>query len=150
MNIVVKRPIELQPKNPVATFVNDYGETEIIHRKKGKRLSVFRGGNTPALRMNRAAAILIGQNIRQRRLAAGLSMRQLSIRAGLHNVSPKQYIHALETAMRSEGMRFGTLYAIAYALGCEPRELLPPMESVMELAGVGPGQVSALAVGGDA
>lgn len=138
--------VVFEPRNPVASFVDDHGEQQIIHRPKGRRLSVFRGGNTPALRMNRAAAILMGRKLRARRLKAGLSQTKLSIKAGLKNVNPKQYISALETGWRREGMRFGTLYALAHALDCEIRDLMPSVAEVVALAGVSEETIQTLMV----
>lgn len=123
--------VDYKPKNPVASYVDVYGETRIIHKPKGRRLSVFCGGNTVALRMNRASAILIGKKIKEIRLKKGISQRTLCVRAGLQNVNPKQYIHAIENATRQAGSRMGTLYAIAYALECEVYEIVPTINEVM-------------------
>lgn len=131
-----KRDITLSPKNPVASFVDGYGDLQVIHRKKGRRLSVFKGGDTPALRMNRAAAILIGENIKARRLEKKLSQKNLCVRAGLCNVNPKQYIHAIESASRMAGCKTGTLYAIAFALDCDASDLMPSLAEVMKYAGM--------------
>lgn len=128
--------MDYQPKNAVATFVDQYGDEQVIHRPKGRRLSVFKGLNTPAMKLNRAIAVLSGQRIRTRRLELGLSQKQLCQRAGLANVNPKQYIHAIEAATRNNGVRQGTLYALAYALECEPGELLPTKLEAMTLANV--------------
>ena len=129
--------IDWKPNRPVAEFVDDYGERRVIHRNKktSKTLSVFREATTPTLRMNRAVAVLLGQNIRTRRLALNLSPRDLCERAGLIDQNPKQRVHAMESAARREGIRLGTLYALAHALECLPGDLLPPMADVLELAG---------------
>lgn len=140
-----KRSVVQQPVNPVATFVDNYGELRVIHRKQGRRLSVFNGGDTPALRMNRAAAILIGKNIKAKRLEHKMSQKLLCQKAGLVNVNPKQCIHSLENAKRQGGSRMGTLYAIAFALECEVSELLPSVEAVLEYAEMDTRKVSVLA-----
>lgn len=137
------------PRNPVATFENEYGETEIIHRPKGRALKLYRGLNTPVLRMNRAAATLLGQLVRSRRKALGLSLKQLCLRAGLKDANPKQRIHAIETAMRAEGVRLGTLYALAHALECEVGDLLPAKADVIAAAEVTPQSVETLSAIGD-
>lgn len=128
--------MDYQPKNPVATFVDEYGEEQIIHRPKGRRLSVFRGMNTPALKLNRAIAVLSGKLIKKRRVELGLSQKQLCQRAGLANVNPKQYIWAIENATRTNGIRQGTLFALAYALECDPCDLLPTIKDAMKEAEV--------------
>lgn len=125
-----------EPVNPVAEFVDNYGETRVIHRKRGRRLSVFNGGDTPVLRMNRAAAILSGGLIKQKRIERGLTARELCLRAGFVDVNPKQRIYALENATREQGVRLGTLYALAHALECDVSDLLPSLPDVLKLAGV--------------
>jgi hypothetical protein len=65
-----------------------------------------------------------------------MTMRELSVRAGLHNVNPKQYIHGIESAKQSRGVRMGTLYALAHALGLNPSDLLPTTDEVLVLASV--------------
>jgi DNA-binding Xre family transcriptional regulator len=128
--------VEFSPKNPVASFVDQYGDEQVIHRPKGRRLSIYKGGNTPILRMNRAVAILMGQLIRAKRLERGLSQRELCVRAGFVGQHPKQRIYAIESATRNEGIRLGTLYALADALDCDVSDLLPNKSDVMQLAGV--------------
>lgn len=143
MNIETKRV----PINPVARFVDGYGDERIIHRgKKGRRLSVFNGPGTPQQQINRAVAVLLGQAIRVRRQKLGLSMRELSVRAGLVNVSPKQYISSIERASRQEGVRLGTLYALASALECEAGDLLPTVSDACQAAGIRVGTIRALGV----
>lgn len=128
--------VRQQPRNPIATFVDNYGEARIIHRLKGRRLSVFNGPGTPVQLMNRATAILMGKRIRARRKALGLSAKELVQRAGFVDVNPKQRVYAIETAGREQGIKLGTLYALAHALECSPCDLLPPLEEVMKAAGV--------------
>lgn len=139
--------IEYQPRNVVAEFVDDYGDRQIIHRgSQGKRLSVFKGLDTPALRLNRAIAELMGARIRARRIELGLSLKEVAYRAGMQTVSPKQYIHSIETPLqhRKSTVRLGTLYALAYALECNPSDLLPEPAEVMALANVSPEEFKAL------
>lgn len=130
--------LDLKPKNPIAEFTDEYGDKRIIHRKKGRRLSVFNGGDTVALKMNRACAVIIGKKIKARRTLLMMSQKVLCQKAGLQNVNPKQYIHAIENATRLAGCRTGTLYAIAYALECEVTDLLPSLNEVMKVSDVGP------------
>lgn len=129
--------LDLKPKNPIASFVDEYGDTRIIHRKQGRRLSVFCGGDTVPLKMNRAAAILIGKNIKQRRLKLSMSQKRLCQIAGFQSVNPKQYISGIENAKRGGGCKTGSLYAIAYALQCEVCDLLPTVSQVLEAANIG-------------
>lgn len=138
--------IEKQPDQPIATFIDGYGEERVIHRRNGSGLAVFNGGNTPVLRMTRAAAILIGKRIKARRGELGISQRELCQRAGLTDVNPKQRVHAIENATRMRGLRMGTLYALAYALECDVAALLPPHSEVMALSGVAPRSVAPLEI----
>jgi DNA-binding Xre family transcriptional regulator len=140
--------IVFEPRNPVAEFQDEHGDTQTIHRPKGRRLSVYRGGNTPVLRMNRAVAVLLGERIRARRLMLGMTQEQLCLKAGFVHTHPKQRMADIERATRAEGIRLGSLYAVAYALGCHPGDLLPPMDDVMKLAGVGPQAATPLVVTG--
>jgi DNA-binding Xre family transcriptional regulator len=128
--------VRWQPKNVVATYVDEYGEERAIHAPKGRRLSRATNSDTVVARMNRAAAILIGQRIRARRLEMGLTMKELGDRAGLKNANQKAYVNALEKSSRKEGMRFGTIFALATALHCEVADLLPTTAEVLAGAGV--------------
>lgn len=139
--------VDFKPRDPVAKFTDANGDERIIHRPKGRRLSVFNGGNTPVLRMNRAAAILIGRRIRDRRIQLGMSQTKLCLAAGLKNMNPKQYISSLERASRKEGMRFGTLFAMAHAMSCQPADLMPTVAEVIALAGITREQVETLTAG---
>lgn len=138
--------LKLEPKNPIASFVDTYGDERVIHRPVGRKLAVFNGGDTPILRMNRAVAVLFGQRVHQRRGALKLSQRELCQRAGFVDVNPKQRIHAIETATRLKGVRFGTLYALAHALECEPFDLMPTLQEALDLAGVSPQSIASLNV----
>ena len=126
-----------KPRNPVAIYTDNHGEERIIHAPKGRSVRRFEGSDTPQRRMNRAAAILIGQAIRERRTSLGMTQKDLCLRAGLVNTNPKAYISDMENARRAEGMRLGTLFALAVALECEVSALLPTTDAIMEVAGVG-------------
>lgn len=119
-------------------FEDQYGDQRVIHRLKGQRLAVKRQGNTPAHAMNRAAAVLIGQNIRKARLAAGMTLDELCRRAGLAAApgQGKMRMYEIEKAERREGVRTGTLYAIAVALDLPITMLMPTNQEVAESAGV--------------
>lgn len=132
--MTMRKELILQPKNPVAEFTDQYGEKQVIHRKKGRRLSVFRNNETPVLVINRAVSILIGQKIKAKRLSLKMTLRDLCIRTGISNVNPKEYMWSIESATRMNGCRMGTLFAIARALNCEVSELLPTTKEALEYA----------------
>jgi hypothetical protein len=136
--------VRYQPRNVIATYTDDFGEERAIHRPKGSGLRVAKNSDTPVHRMNRAAAILIGQRIRAARLAAQMTMQELGERAGLKNANQKAYVNALEKATRHEGMRLGTLFALATALDLEVSALLPTTAEVRAGAGVRTRSVHAL------
>lgn len=142
----MKKDVTLKPTNPIATFTDKFGDEQVIHRKKGRRLSVFTGGETPVLKMNRAAAILIGEKIKSKRILQGLTLRQLCLKAGLQNVNPKEYMFSIENATRMAGCRTGTLYALAFALNCEPTEIMPTVNEVVEYANINKSDLQVLSV----
>lgn len=87
--------------------------------------------------MNRVAAVEIGRRIRQAREAAGMTLEELCIRSGLvANSSPKSRMWEIENAIRQQGPRLGTLYAIAHALAVPVERLLPSVKEVVECAGI--------------
>jgi DNA-binding Xre family transcriptional regulator len=127
-------------------FEDQYGDVRVIHRKKGSRLSVKRLGDTPVHALNRAAAVLIGYKIREVRTRKSMSLADLCIKAGLASATPKQRMHEIEVGKRQEGMRLGTLFAIALALEVDVSSLLPRSAEVAEKAGVVPDTTTSLKV----
>lgn len=134
-----------RPERVIASYEDQFGDTKLIHRPKGKALRIVKNCNTPALRMNRVAATLIGQKIKQLRLAKCMSLEELASLAGLASQTPKQYMWSIEQATRGEGVRTGTLYALAIALDCEVSDLLPTTGEVASAASVAFQQTVALA-----
>lgn len=63
---------------------------------------------------------VLARNVRRLRTAAGLSQEELAARAGLH----RTYISSVERRQRNVSLE--NIYALASALGCDPRELLAP------------------------
>ena len=121
----------------IATFQDHFGEERRIYRESARSaLKVAKNTDTVSHKMNRVAAVLIGARIKERRVAAGLTLEALCERAGLKAANPKQLMWEIENAIRQEGMRMGTLYAIAHVLECEPGELLPPVQEVASHAGI--------------
>ena len=62
-------------------------------------------------------------NVRRLRTATGLSQEELAARAGLH----RTYISSIERGQRNVSLE--NIFALASALGCDPRELLAPLTS---------------------
>lgn len=122
-------------KNVVATFADKYGEVKQIHATR-HGLKVARGKSTVVLKLNGAIAPLIGLNIRRERLAQKMTLEQLCRKAGLASATPKSRMYEIEKGSRGEGIRMGTLYAIAVALGVAPSYLLPSTEEALRDAGV--------------
>lgn len=115
-------------------FTDRYGETRTIHHNQspGGPLRVKRVGTTPALALNRPVAERLGTRVKELRVARGWSMTELAERSGLRG--DKQTIYAIETAMRGQGVRLGTLYALAMAFDVEAADLLPAVSDVTSVA----------------
>lgn len=121
----------------VAKVVDQYGDERTIYKSKGGSLRIKnRDDNSVALKMNRVAGKLIGAKIKIRRLEADMTLDELCKRAGLRSQTPKQQMWQIENAVRKEGVRIGTLYAIAAALDCDIRDIMPSPQEVMKAAGV--------------
>lgn len=120
----------------VATFTTPTGDVRVIHKTR-RGLSVKRERSTNVLALTNAAAPLIGKRIREARLRAGLSLEEVGRRAGFRNANLKNYVWALENPLASDrgAFRFGTLYALSFALGVSPHDLLPSTSEVLAAAG---------------
>jgi DNA-binding XRE family transcriptional regulator len=127
-------------------FTDKYGRERTIHKKADGGLAVKRLRQTPALALNQVAGRLVGNRIREARCAAGLTMEELCVKAGLSSATPKQRMWEIEKGTRKEGVRLGTLYAIAAALGIEAQTLLPTTEELLQAAGVSSVTVTTLSV----
>lgn len=130
-------------KGVVATFTDRYGTERKVHATR-HGLTVKREAQTVALKLNQQIAGMIGTNIREARIARGWSLEELCIKAGLASATPKNRMWEIENSIRKEGIRLGTLYALAAALDVEPASLLPSLETVMALAEVAPVSVEML------
>lgn len=127
-------------------FVDQYGENRTIYRQKGNALRVKKRDDTVSHILNRVAAEMMGERIKQKRIERGLTLDELLTKAGLA-AGPgqgKQRMWEIENAGRNrarphsnfQGVRFGTLYALAIALECEAAELMPTAKEVADRAGV--------------
>lgn len=121
--------------NEVATYTDRYGDERTIHRTR-HGLKVKRQGQTPILALNPAVAELVGARIRELRLERGWTLEELATRCGITSGHPKSRMWAIENSGRGEGIRFGTLYTLAIALGVEATDLLPTVEQVTGAADV--------------
>ncbi len=119
----------------VATYTDRYGDIRKIHGTRNglKRKREFL---TPTLLLNQAVAGLIGARIKAERQHQGLTLEQLAIKAGLVSVAPKSRMWEIENAIRKEGIRHGTIYALAIALGVEATQFLPSIAEVSWLVSV--------------
>ena len=126
-------------------FLDQYGEKRIIHNPRGRGLRLKKHDDTISHVLNRAAGGMIGARIKARRLAAGLTLDELLTKAGLV-AGPgqgKARMWEIENAGQNsptrknkQGVRFGTLYALAIALECEPFDLMPTAKEVAAVANV--------------
>lgn len=116
-------------------YKDRFGDDRVI-RKTRRGWQKKRTRRTPALAFCRAIAAPIGAEIGRRRRAAGLTLKELCETAGLAGESPKSRMWAIENATRTQGIRLGTIYAIASALGVEATDLMPTVREASEAAGV--------------
>lgn len=119
----------------IAEFINDYEERTIVHRDERGRIRIRRNQEVVALRMSKEISKIVGARIRAERKQQGMQLAVLARRAGL--TPTKQRMREIEQGSRS-GMRIGTIYALAWALGVNPLDLLPNMEEVMKQSAVLP------------
>lgn len=117
----------------VAQYVDKYGDTRTIH-KTPNGLRVKNKRKTPVLAMNPVVSEMVGERVRELRLERGLSLEQLATLAGMGTGHPKERMWQIENATRGAGVRMGTLYALAMALGVEATDLLPSTERVRKMA----------------
>lgn len=125
----------------IATVRDRFDEPRNVVQR-GSRIRIANTGTTLTLEMNREAAILIGKKIRQLRTDRGLGLEQLAIMCGITSGWPKNRMHEIEMCVRQQGVRIGTLYAIAAALKVEVSELMPSVADVMKMAKVAKGAQS--------
>lgn len=128
---------------PVAEFTDKYGETKIIHRDKNG-LRVKRECKTPILRFNQAISRQVGAKVKARRIACGMTLEQLATKCGITSGHPKNRMWEIENALRGQGMRMGTLFALAWALDCEVGDLLPSVADALANSEIEPKAVCLL------
>lgn len=121
-------------KNPkvVAKYIDAHGNVRRIHKNRGNRLAVARLRSTPILELNRTAARLMGAKIMAKRKERGFTLLELGARAGFVDADPKSRMWSIENSVRQEGVRLGTLYALAIALECGIEDLLPSPAEVLD------------------
>jgi DNA-binding Xre family transcriptional regulator len=120
----------------IATFDDKFGEERVVHRATDGHLRVRRQMKTPGVRMNRIVSHLIGMRIKELRIERNLTLQELATACGMGTGNPKERMWSIENATRNEGVKMGTLYVIALALGVEVAELLPSVSEVALLADV--------------
>ena len=70
---------------------------------------------------------VFGETLREIRVESKLSQEQLGILSGLH----RTYISSVEREQRNVSLQ--NVFAIAQALGCDPRDLLTPVSATPDL-----------------
>ncbi len=126
-----------------AIFTDKYGEQRVIH-KAPNGWQAKREKLTPALLLNRSIAGLIGRRVRALRRSRSMTLAELCLAAGLVSATPKSRMWEIENAVRPDGIRLGTLYALAIALGVEATELLAPVADVLALTPIEKAEVERL------
>jgi hypothetical protein len=117
-------------------FTDSYGDERVIRKRVSGGFSVKRDAVTPILAINREVSCLVGKRIHALRVERGLTLVELATRIGAGTGNPKQRMWQIEnpgvreTGETYGGMRLGTLYALAIALGVEVIDLLPAVSEV--------------------
>lgn len=122
-------------KNIVAEYKDKFGDKRRIHQTR-HGLKVKREKSTVVLTLNPVVAKLTGQKIKKMREESGLTLAELCLSAGLSSATPKSRMWEIENNVRGEGLRFGTLFAIAIALQVEASDLLPTTKEVLAEADI--------------
>lgn len=117
----------------IGTFTDEYGEERVVRRLRKGKVAVARQRTRPAIALTKAIGEYVGQRVRQERLKRGITANDLADMAGLSG--GKQRIYWIENCM-DNGVRIGTVYALAHALGLPPTDFLPPLDWALEAAGV--------------
>ena len=119
-------------ENKSFRVVDQFGTEKILHKRRGYGWCVQRGRTTITLHLNHVVGKLVGQRIHAERIKQNLTLEQLAFKAGLRDCNLKMRMWAIENSTRGEGIRFGTLYAIAIALNLEATALIPNISEIQE------------------
>lgn len=117
----------------IGIFTDEYGEERVVRRLRKGKVAVARQRTRPAIALTKSIGEYVGQRVREERLKRHLTANDLAEMAGL--TGGKQRIFWIENCM-DNGVRIGTVYALAYALDLQPQDLLPPLDWALEAAGV--------------
>lgn len=136
------------------TFVNEFGEKQALHwSRNNNKFVVKQEPRTIPRLITMAINQLIGQKIRAARQAAGMTGKQVAEKAGIASGrTAKCRMYEIEkgrTYKRTYGIKMGTLYAIAYAIGITPDQLLPDIKDVLKLANIKEVETSHLSINND-
>lgn len=107
----------------IAEYEDKYGDKQTIHKGKNG-LQVKRPVLTPVLELTTVIGKHIGRRVRELRTERGWTMEELGVRCAFPG-TPKQRIWEIEEGTRGGGIRLGTLYVVARALGVHHCDLLP-------------------------
>lgn len=117
----------------IAEFMDEFEEKRVIHKTRHGTLRMKRFRETVGQSLSKAVGDIAGRNIKRVRKERGLSLVELARRAGL--TPTKQRMKEIEDN-NSGGLRIGTVYACAGALGVSIVEILPPVSEAFKAAEV--------------
>lgn len=117
-----------RPK-PVGKFIDEKGIAHVVHRYATGRMGIARAERSIVHELSESVALIVGKRIRALRLERGWTLLDLLQRAGLSGT--RNRMKEIEQA-KSGGLKLGTLYAVANALGVEPHDLLPARSTVFD------------------
>lgn len=118
--------------NRIASFIDKVGEEREIIVGHNRRLRVKNIQESLTNLLATASSRLIGERIRTARQAVNMTAEELAHRIGITDGSPKNQICALEKQFRRHGIKTGTIYSIAFALGLQANELIPSMREILQ------------------
>lgn len=115
-------------------FEDKFGDIRTIHHNQSPNgpLRVKRLRVTPVLALNQHVGVAVGKRVHDLRVKRGLTLLELAERAGL--LGGKARMWEIENSLRVQGVRLGTLFALAMALGVEVSALLPSVAEVTSVA----------------
>ena len=130
--------MHINNKEVKPVFVDKSGRVREMHNTRhGWRIK--QGVNTIPRMLQRGVTHLMGPKIRETRRAVGIGPTELAQTMGYKFQDCKQRIYEIEKGRcgnGDHGIKLGTLYAIAAALGVEVGVLLPSVKEVMAESGV--------------
>jgi hypothetical protein len=137
----------LRPRQ-IAEYEDKYGERKIIWLTRGG-LRVKRNSSTLILELNPVVGKILSENLKKRRLQLGLTLKEAALRCGIVAGDPKSRMWEIENNLAKQGIRFGTLYALALGFETEVSKLLPTVNQVLRASNISRTEQTILKISGE-